>query len=91
MVARSGTETGGAGGIGRHGCFGSKKPVWPTGADLFPEGHSFTAGERPALLATIHPSYLLRIRSPDDRARERLRFVSDLSRGWEMAASNISE
>ncbi|TCL66298.1 UdgX family uracil-DNA binding protein [Rhizobium sp. BK251] len=30
------------------------------------------------LLVTIHPSYLLRIRDPDDRDRERRRFVADL-------------
>lgn len=37
------------------------------------------------LLATIHPSYLLRLRDPDDRARERLGLQRDLARGWEMA------
>lgn len=37
------------------------------------------------LLATIHPSYLLRLRDPDDRARERLGLQKDLARGWEMA------
>lgn len=37
------------------------------------------------LLATIHPSYLLRLRDPDDRARERLSLQKDLARGWEMA------
>lgn len=37
------------------------------------------------LLATIHPSYLLRLRDPDDRARERLGLRRDLARGWEMA------
>lgn len=37
------------------------------------------------LLATIHPSYLLRLRDQHDRARERLGLRRDLARGWEMA------
>lgn len=37
------------------------------------------------LLATIHPSYLLRIRDPQDRARERAAFREDLKRGWHLS------
>lgn len=37
------------------------------------------------LLATIHPSHLLRLRDPDDQARERLGLQRDLTRGWELA------
>jgi uracil-DNA glycosylase len=39
------------------------------------------------MIATIHPSYLLRIRDPDDRARERTAFVADIKRVWEKFAA----
>jgi uracil-DNA glycosylase len=39
------------------------------------------------MIATIHPSYLLRIRDPDDRARERAAFVADIKRVWEKFAA----
>jgi len=38
-----------------------------------------------AMIATVHPSYLLRIRDPDAQRRERAAFVADLRRGWELA------
>src|SRR5688572_27795080 len=34
------------------------------------------------MTATIHPSYLLRIRDADDRALQRSAFVADLRRVW---------
>lgn len=37
------------------------------------------------LVATIHPSWLLRIRDAADRDREWAGFVSDLKRGWRLA------
>lgn len=37
------------------------------------------------MVATIHPSYLLRIRGPEAREKERAGFVADLRRGWELA------
>lgn len=37
------------------------------------------------MVATIHPSYLLRIRDPDVREKERAGFVDDLVRGWKLA------
>lgn len=37
------------------------------------------------MVATIHPSYLLRIREPEAREKERAGFVADLRRGWELA------
>lgn len=37
------------------------------------------------MIATIHPSYLLRIREPEAREKERAGFVADLRRGWELA------
>ncbi|WP_054313523.1 UdgX family uracil-DNA binding protein [Mesorhizobium sp. 1M-11] len=48
-------------------------------------GKTLELSDGTPLLATIHPSYLLRIRDPDDRARERLGLQQDLARGWEMA------
>jgi uracil-DNA glycosylase len=39
------------------------------------------------MIATIHPSYLLRIRDPDDRARERAAFVDDIRRVWKETAA----
>ena len=38
------------------------------------------------MIATIHPSYLLRIRDPDARAAERTGFVADLMRAWKLAS-----
>lgn len=38
-----------------------------------------------AMIATIHPSYLLRIRDPDMRESEHAAFVADLKRGWKLA------
>ena len=38
------------------------------------------------MIATIHPSYLLRIRDPDARAAERAGFVADLMRAWKLAS-----
>nr|WP_277749230.1 UdgX family uracil-DNA binding protein [Sinirhodobacter populi] len=37
------------------------------------------------MIATVHPSYLLRIRDSADREREHAAFVADLMRGWELA------
>lgn len=37
------------------------------------------------MVATIHPSYLLRIREPEAREKERAGFVADLRRGWALA------
>ncbi|MGV6874171.1 UdgX family uracil-DNA binding protein [Pseudochelatococcus sp. B33] len=37
------------------------------------------------MIATVHPSYLLRIRDPAVRDEERTRFAADLRRGWELA------
>ena len=37
------------------------------------------------MVATIHPSWLLRIRDEEARERERAAFVADLRRGWEPA------
>lgn len=37
------------------------------------------------MVATIHPSYLLRIRDPQVREAERAAFVADLMRGWKLA------
>ena len=50
------------------------------GADqLMPErGHILHQPNRPAILVTIHPSYLLRIRDEAEECRRRRDFVSDL-------------
>jgi len=40
--------------------------------------------EGAALIATIHPLWLLRLRHPEDRQRERDLFVEDLQRGWQL-------
>lgn len=37
------------------------------------------------MIATVHPSYLLRIRDSADREREHAAFVADLMRGWQLA------
>lgn len=37
------------------------------------------------LIVTVHPSYLLRIRDAESRARERKGFVADLGRAWHLA------
>ncbi|RWR27112.1 uracil-DNA glycosylase [Sinirhodobacter populi] len=37
------------------------------------------------IIATVHPSYLLRIRDSADREKEHAAFVADLMRGWELA------
>ena len=37
------------------------------------------------MVATIHPSWLLRIRDAEAREKERAGFVADLRRGWELA------
>ena len=37
------------------------------------------------MVATIHPSYLLRIREPEVREKEHEGFVADLRRAWELA------
>lgn len=37
------------------------------------------------MIATVHPSYLLRIRDPEVREREREAFLIDLGRGWKLA------
>ncbi|MBY5635171.1 UdgX family uracil-DNA binding protein [Rhizobium leguminosarum] len=48
-------------------------------AKLTPErGHILYPANRPPVLVTIHPSYLLRIRDKDDQRRQRRNFVSDL-------------
>lgn len=36
------------------------------------------------MIATIHPSYLLRIRDAETREKERADFVADLRRGWKL-------
>lgn len=38
------------------------------------------------LVATVHPSYLLRLRDAEDRAREQAGFIADLKRGWDLAS-----
>jgi len=40
-----------------------------------------------AVIVTIHPSYLLRLRDPEDRARETEGFVADLKRAWTVAGT----
>lgn len=48
-------------------------------AKLTPErGHILQEPNRPPVLVTIHPSYLLRIRDEAERLRQRRDFVSDL-------------
>lgn len=37
------------------------------------------------MVATVHPSYLLRIGEPEAREKERAGFVADLRRGWKLA------
>jgi len=37
------------------------------------------------MVATVHPSYLLRIRDPAEKESERARFVADLRQGWDLA------
>jgi DNA polymerase len=37
------------------------------------------------MVATIHPSWLLRIRDSEAREKERAAFVADLRRGWALA------
>lgn len=37
------------------------------------------------LIVTVHPSYLLRIRDADSRAREHEGFIADLRRAWQLA------
>jgi len=37
------------------------------------------------MVVTVHPSYLLRIRDPDQRETERAGFVADLALGWKLA------
>ena len=37
------------------------------------------------MVATVHPSYLLRIRDADAREAERAGFIADLRRGWGLA------
>lgn len=37
------------------------------------------------MVATVHPSYLLRIRDADAREAERAGFIADLRRGWRLA------
>ncbi len=37
------------------------------------------------MVATVHPSYLLRIRDADARQAERAGFIADLRRGWRLA------
>ena len=39
------------------------------------------------MVATIHPSWLLRIRDAAMREKERAAFIADLRRGWELAGS----
>lgn len=48
-------------------------------------GQTNTLDDGTAMIATIHPSYLLRLRDPTMRDRERVAFVADLRRGWELA------
>ncbi|TAU71619.1 uracil-DNA glycosylase [Rhizobium ruizarguesonis] len=48
-------------------------------AKLTPErGHILHPANRPPILVTIHPSYLLRIRDKEEQQRQRREFVSDL-------------
>lgn len=48
-------------------------------------GKICTLEDATLLIATIHPSYLLRIRDPESRAKERDGFIDDLSRAWRLA------
>ncbi|PDV84993.1 uracil-DNA glycosylase [Rhizobium sp. H4] len=51
---------------------------------LTPErGHILQPANRPPVLVTIHPSYLLRIRDEVEQGRQRRAFVSDLHRAAE--------
>ncbi|MGO6672520.1 hypothetical protein AB9E23_17110 [Rhizobium leguminosarum] len=51
---------------------------------LTPErGHILYPANRPPVLVTIHPSYLLRIRDKEDQRRQRRDFVSDLHKAAE--------
>ncbi|NEK20099.1 UdgX family uracil-DNA binding protein [Rhizobium leguminosarum] len=53
-------------------------------AKLTPErGHILHPENRPPVLVTIHPSYLLRIRDEEDQRRQRRTFVSDLHKAAE--------
>ncbi|MGO8098511.1 UdgX family uracil-DNA binding protein [Rhizobium leguminosarum] len=53
-------------------------------AKLTPErGHILHPENRPPVLVTIHPSYLLRIRDEEDQRRQRRDFVSDLHKAAE--------
>jgi len=36
------------------------------------------------LVATVHPSWLLRIRDAETREKERMAFMADLRRAWQM-------
>jgi len=39
------------------------------------------------VIVTVHPSYLLRIRDPEDRARESAGFIADLERAWTLSGT----
>jgi DNA polymerase len=48
-------------------------------------GHAFDLGDGAKGLITVHPAYLLRLPSPDDRARAWKLFVADLRTAHELA------
>jgi len=50
-------------------------------------GHILQPTNRPPVLVTIHPSYLLRIRDEADQRRQHLDFVSDLHKAVEFQSS----
>lgn len=49
---------------------------WPTDRKRAPAGHA--GNSRPDLLITVHPSYLLRLQSEEDKRREWKAFLADL-------------
>lgn len=49
-------------------------------------GQAQSLADGTPLVATVHPSYLLRLRDAEDRAREQAGFIADLKRGWELAS-----
>src|SRR5690606_26343124 len=48
-------------------------------------GKDARLGDGTPMVATIHPSWLLRIRESETREKESAAFVADLRRGWELA------
>nr|WP_222934565.1 UdgX family uracil-DNA binding protein [Caulobacter sp. 17J80-11] len=53
-------------------------------------GHPFDLGDAQGLI-TVHPAYLLRLPSHEDRARAWKLFVADLRAAWELAGGSHAE